>query len=393
MKNIKPPKYAVEALRRLERRGYEAYLVGGCVRDTVLGRRPNDWDVCTDARPQEIMNIFHSSRPTGIRHGTVTIRVRGSCLEVTTFRDDGEYLDHRRPDSVSFIRDLMGDLKRRDFTVNAMAMSADGVIIDPLGGLVDAKAHIIRCVGNPDRRFSEDALRMLRALRFSSALGFDIESETIASIRRNSALCGSLAMERVAVELEKTLLSQRPQGAETMAELGLLRSVGQIRPGVCDFSAIALLPRDRRLRWGAACALWERSGVITDPRALLCSLRLDAATVKICSSGCEAARSYPDSALGIKRLVVSLGRDAALCAAAAADTLYGGDRLAALRRILRSGGCLSLKELAVNGAELQAMGFEGTEIGRVLMLLLDQVLEHPENNKKDLLLSLAENCR
>lgn len=393
MKTQKPPEYALEVLRRLNRRGFKAYLVGGCVRDLHMGRRPSDWDACTNALPEQMTEIFRRSRPTGVKHGTVTVCVHGSSMEVTTFRTDGEYLDRRRPESVRFIPDIEGDLARRDFTINAMAMAAGGEVIDLFGGMEDLEARVIRCVGDPDRRFSEDALRMLRALRFSSVLGFDVAPETMAAIKKNAPLCEALAVERVSVELEKTLLSPRPQGAADMAELGLLCSTAELRPGFCDLSPLARLPKDRRLRWAAACALWQRSGVITDPHALLLSLRLDSAAVKLCSSGCAAAPDYPADPLGVKRLIASLGRDAALCAAAAADALYGGRRISVLRNILRSGDCLSLKELAVTGAELEALGFEGTEVGRVLRLLLDYALEHPERNEKGALLSLARSYK
>ena len=171
-----PPKHVKHIMITLQARGYRAFLVGGCVRDMILGAQPQDWDICTSALPEQVMEVFPGSRPTGLRHGTVTVTENAKSVEVTTFRSEGRYADHRHPDSVSFVGDLTTDLSRRDFTMNAIAVSIDGLVADPFGGVEDIKNKLIRCVGEPEQRFEEDALRMFRAFRFSARLGFGLRS-------------------------------------------------------------------------------------------------------------------------------------------------------------------------------------------------------------------------
>lgn len=202
--------------------GCEAHPVGGCVRDLLLGRTPGDYDVCTSARPEQVMALFPRTLPTGLRHGTVTVLTESGAVEVTTFRREGGYADGRRPDGVRFDVGLAEDLSRRDFTVNAMALSTEGEVIDPSGGQADLARRQIRCVGDPDRRFAEDALRMLRAVRFAAQLDFSIEDATLAAIRRNAGRTARVSGERVKAEVEKILLSDRPERAGLLLELGLL---------------------------------------------------------------------------------------------------------------------------------------------------------------------------
>lgn len=211
MPDIAMPQGAKKILKELADSGYKAYVVGGCVRDCLRGEVPHDWDITTSATPDEMHEVFENIKTvdTGLKHGTITvIPNEGELYEVTTFRVDGEYKDNRHPETVEFVRDVEGDLARRDFTVNAIAMDMDGNIVDPFGGEEDIKARVIRCVGDPDKRFSEDGLRILRALRFASALGFKIEDETAESIRRNCHLLENISYERVNVELTKLLLGK-----------------------------------------------------------------------------------------------------------------------------------------------------------------------------------------
>ena len=208
MENITPPKHVLQVLRSLKARGYVAYLVGGCVRDMVLGVHPNDWDICTSALPEQVLEVFPHARPTGIRHGTVTVDINSRHVEVTTFRSEGDYADHRHPSTVHFVGELTTDLSRRDFTMNAMALSPDGLLLDPYGGLEDIRRRCIRCVGEAPERFEEDALRMFRALRFSARLDFSIAEDTLAAISQKAPLASSLAAERVRDEVEKTLLTK-----------------------------------------------------------------------------------------------------------------------------------------------------------------------------------------
>lgn len=207
MTEITPPRYVRRVLNSLSSRGHIACLVGGCVRDMLLGVYPNDWDISTSALPEEVMELFPDTIPTGIKHGTVTVKQGSRRVEVTTFRRDGGYTDHRHPDEVSFVGDLTSDLSRRDFTINAMAVNPDGLITDLFGGIRDLRNGLIRCVGVPGVRFKEDALRMFRALRFSARLGFEIEEGTRMAIEKCAPLAADIAAERVGEELQKLLVS------------------------------------------------------------------------------------------------------------------------------------------------------------------------------------------
>ncbi|WP_286892065.1 CCA tRNA nucleotidyltransferase [Thermobacillus sp.] len=209
-------KDAMPVIERLSAAGHQAYFVGGCVRDALLGRPIGDVDIATSARPEAVMAIFPKHVPTGIRHGTVTVFVKGRSYEVTTFRTESDYDDHRRPSDVAFVDDIRTDLKRRDFTVNAMAMDADGRVIDPFGGMSDLERGIIRCVGSPDERFREDALRMVRAVRFAAELGFRIAPSTWRALRRNAGLLRHIALERVGAELDKMICGADPDRAAAL---------------------------------------------------------------------------------------------------------------------------------------------------------------------------------
>ena len=204
---IEIPSAVDRIIRKLEENGYEAYAVGGCVRDSVMGKKPSDWDICTSSLPEETLECLNAENiiKNGIKHGTVTVRVEGENYEITTFRTDGEYLDNRHPESVTFVRNLQEDLARRDFTMNALAYNSERGIQDYFGGLSDIEKGIIRCVGSPDKRFGEDALRILRALRFSSVLGFDIEKKTAKSIHKNAYLLKNISVERIMSEFVKIL--------------------------------------------------------------------------------------------------------------------------------------------------------------------------------------------
>lgn len=208
--NIKIPSDVLSIIQRLNNEGYESYIVGGCVRDAILGKEPHDWDICTNAIPEDVMDIFKDENviPTGLQHGTVTVCINSIPYEITTFRIDGEYSDNRRPDSVKFSANINEDLGRRDFTMNAIAYNPNIGLIDPFGGVNDIKNRIIRCVGNPDKRFNEDALRMLRAMRFASTYGFLIQQDTENSLHKNKELLNNIAYERVCSELVKMLMGE-----------------------------------------------------------------------------------------------------------------------------------------------------------------------------------------
>ncbi|NCB74919.1 MAG: CCA tRNA nucleotidyltransferase [Clostridia bacterium] len=385
-----PPKYVIKILSRLENRGFSAYMVGGCVRDVIMGRRPHDWDICSSALPDEVLAVFPRSRPTGIKHGTVTVKMSGSSAEITTFRSDGEYKDHRRPEAVQFISGLKGDLERRDFTVNALALSRSGEICDLFGGKEDIGKRLIRCVGEPVRRFEEDALRMLRAFRFSAVLGFEIEPATLAAIRKSAPLSAFLAKERVRDELQKILLSDSPQTMSSVIEFGLIDDLVDDASARPELLSLKKLPKNRALRWAALCALLLNSGVIKESAGFLTLLRLDSACVRNCSVGAKLALECPAAnALSWKKQLAENGAEIAQCTAAACDALYGRGSLRLLRSVIKSGECWSIKQLAVSGDDLIGLGFRGTEVGSVLSLLLSHVLESPSDNDKTLLLSMA----
>lgn len=384
-----PPQYVKNILSKLEMLSFQAFLVGGCVRNIFLGKRPNDWDICTSALPEDILAIFPGSLPTGIKHGTVTIRASGRFVEVTTFRAESAYSDHRRPDSVSFISDLESDLSRRDFTMNAIALSISGIVTDPFCGRADIESKLVRCVGSPADRFEEDALRMFRALRFSAQLGFEIEPGTRAAISDKNSLARNLAPERVRDELEKILLSDRPRVASEAIDLRLLETYLDSGGSPDCLYRLSSLPKQRVRRWSGFCAALSDSGLTSDTAEFLRSLRLDNKTVKNCSLAVSISRNgFPKDSGAIKRLFAKYGAEPVLCAAAAADVFSGGHQKAA-KRVLQSGDCFSLKRLALNGDDLMALGFEGRAIGSALRSLLLHVLDHPDENNRAALLSLA----
>ena len=391
MSVVTPPAYVRQVLAALQARGHSAYLVGGCVRDMILGVHPQDWDVCTGALPDEVLALFPGSRPTGLRHGTVTVVLGSRHVEVTTFRRDGSYADHRHPDEVSFVGDLTADLSRRDFTINAIALPLDGLIVDPFGGVRDIRDRIIRCVGEPAARFEEDALRMFRALRFSARLGFEIEPRTLAAIAEKAPLAAALASERIRDEVEKLLLTRQPEKLAVLIGAGLLDAFLR-RPGPDEFRLLRLnaLPRRPLWRWAAFCVLLEEAGCIDSAEAFLLALRLDSRTVRCCADCAALLRTAPPSKRADwKRLLRRYGVESADCAARVHDALFGGSCRRQLREVLRSGECFSLKHLAVGGDDLLALGLQGKALGDMLNFLLDYVIEFPENNRRELLLGLA----
>lgn len=357
----------------LERSGYEARLVGGCVRDTLLHRRPNDWDVATAAPPEAVTELFERTVPTGIRHGTVTVLYGGSACEVTTYRVEGAYSDHRRPDSVRFTSRLEEDLSRRDFTINAMAMDASLAITDPFGGREDLSRRLIRCVGDARERFTEDALRMLRAVRFAAQLDFALDSAALEAIAGCAPLCSALSPERVAAELRAVLASRDPDMVWLMADLGLLNVWLTPREG--ERTHLSALPRCARL--AHFCSDLSRCGSITSTDTFLLSLRMDTRSVKICSATAEIIAS---GSRDYKRLLRDYGEDAVLAA-------YPKSRR--LRAVLRSGECWSLASLAITGGELAALGYAGRELGEELRRLLEHVIDCPEDNRPEILCKLA----
>ncbi len=365
---------AREILRVLSEAGERACLVGGCVRDLLLGRPVHDWDISTSARPERVQALFAKTIPTGIRHGTVTVLLRGTPFEVTTFRSDGSYSDGRRPDHVCYVSQLGEDLARRDFTINAMAMDADGTLTDLFGGREDLRLRRIRCVGEARQRFEEDALRMLRALRFSAQLGFSVEEQTARAIRDCAPLCARLSRERIRDEMEKTLLSPRPETLAQMIAWGLLQSVGLSRCG--DLGALGAVAPERLTRWAQAKHML--------PELDLSLLRLEKHAVRVCTEA-AALCGQMDTRLDCKRAIARCGWESAGLAAA----LCGKEGL--LQEIAASGECVTRAQLAVRGSDLE--GCAGAAVSQALERLLQHVLEKPQDNTRERLLALLrEKC-
>ena len=387
------PAYITAVCARLEQAGHAAYLVGGCVRDLLLDRRPRDWDLASAAAPEEVLALFPRSEATGLRHGTVTIHWGPGKAEHTTFRREGTYSDHRRPDRVDFVADLETDLSRRDFTINAMALRA-GALTDPFGGRGDLERGLIRTVGDPERRFSEDALRMFRAYRFAGRFGFALQAETEAAIYRCAPWAEALARERVYGELCEILEGPGPDRFWDAADAGLLGSrLEHFAPPLPrPARSLRSLPRD--CRWCAAGVWLTIAGCINAPETFFRSFRPPERLCRLWSESAAAVLSgVPETELDWKRFISQNGWDAARLSARVAAFLGQRGSLAVLRRIRRSGDCLFPRELALSGGDLAALGLRGPEIGAALRRLLDHVLEHPAENRRDRLLEWMEHWK
>ena len=391
MAAITPPKYVRQVLFTLQGRGYPAYLVGGCVRDLLLERRPHDWDICTAALPEQVLALFPDSLPGGRRPGAVTVAIGSRRVEVTSFHTDAEEGEHRNPDRVAFVGELTEDLRRRDFTMNSIALAADGLLADPFGGVQDIREKRIRCVGEPALRFEEDPLRMLRALRFSAKLGFTIEINTLLAIQDKAPLAAALPPERVREELEKMLLTEAPETVQPLMEMGLLDAYLRDRPAAGpQWRRLRRLPRRALYRWAGLSVLLCRFGAIKSVGDFLRALQLDERSIRCCEAAEQLLREpLPATPFGWKKALHTWEVQGVSCAAAVSDALYGGQSGRELRAVLRSGECFSLKHLAVTGEDLLALGLRGRDLGEMLNFLLEYVMEFPENNRRDLLLSLA----
>ncbi len=389
---MKYPEYVEKIIDRLESRGYEAYIVGGSVRDMLLGREPHDFDVTTSALPEQILAAFEDFRtiPTGLKHGTVTVLSEGECVEITTFRIDGEYLDSRRPESVEFTSDVASDLSRRDFTVNAMAYSHSRGLVDPFGGREDIDKQVIRAVGEPTKRFGEDALRIMRAFRFSAQLGFRIDDQTLRAAGELSGKLENIAMERIASEFLKLICSKNPKiTLELMREYGIFKFVTEgYAPSERTISALAEAPTSERVRLGifmSECDT-EKAGEIL--RGLKLSNKL-ISNSKTIARGCALPLFGNDA--DARRFIGSHG-ELAVDTLAAALALCNTDKNfeALVLENLSKNNCTNGKGLAINGSHLVKLGAEGRDVGRILSALLERVIERPEDNTEKILLAMAK---
>ena len=373
------PENVQSFLLYMERQGFQAFLVGGCVRDGLQELSPHDWDVCTNAVPQELKALFPKALTYGMRHGTMTVNWQDLLIEVTTFRSEGTYTDHRRPDRVLFVNDLYTDLARRDFTINAVAMDARGQLHDPWCGLQDLKSRKIRAVGNAETRFQEDALRMLRAIRFSAQLGFEIEAETRDAILQCAPLAAALSAERVAQEIEKTLLTEHPEYVAEMISSGLLKH--WISETVQDDPRkLNRISPERIRRW---CGL----GLLFNNNGFLNILHLDRKVIQACDACFQLRKQTNRDALFWKQAIHQFGK---VLPAIAADVLSAWDSSSddeILHKIVSSGDCCTISELSVRGEDLLELGLNGKMIGEALEKALRYVWKYPDRNEREHILA------
>lgn len=437
---INIPQKAAAILDRLHEAGHEAYVVGGCVRDSILGTEPDDWDITTSASPEEVKQVFSRTIDTGIEHGTVTVRMGGENFEVTTYRIDGRYEDHRHPDTVRFTRSLEEDLKRRDFTVNAMAYNEQDGLVDLFDGMGDLTRRTVRCVGDPCERFDEDALRVLRAVRFCAKLGFSLDPGTREAAKQYAPSLRFVSAERIRTELEKLIVSPHPEDIEMAYECGITAVVlpefdaemtavqnnahHHLTVGQHTIRTLMASPQDRLIRLTMllhdcgkpVCQTIDEKGIYhyhghAAPGALLARkilrrLKYDRATERDVVQLVENHSLYPPlSDEGVRRAVVQLtprlfpyfllvkradirGQNPEV---QAKKLQYMDDVEEIYHHILERGDCLSLHDLAVTGDDLirEADIPRGKAIGTILGTLFDEVLDDPALNRREYLLTRA----
>ena len=436
---LKIDKNAEKLLSELESCGFEAYMVGGCVRDSVMGREYHDIDITTNALPEDILRVFCSYKviPTGIKHGTVTVLCDGEPFEITTYRIDGTYTDHRRPDSVEFTSDITADLARRDFTINATAMDKNGSVIDPFGGISDMKEGIIRCVGDPKKRFSEDALRIMRAVRFASQLGFVIDDDTATAIHDMKDLLQNISNERIRDELDKIVCGKNSTSVLLEYSDVITSVIPEFKPSIGldqrspyhkytvwehTVRAIGFAPEnDVKLRrtllfhdiGKPACMKLDETGrghfkqhdrvgaEITEK--VMKRLHYDTKSISYSTALIANHSKKLRGRADVKKMMYRIGDELffALTEMKKCDNsaknefvleenLYF-DKLADTgREIIAGNECRSLGGLDINGSELVALGLKGAEIGEMQHKLLELVMEDELPNEKEILLKYAE---
>lgn len=407
---IKMPAHVAMIINILESNGYEAFAVGGCVRDAIMGRTPHDWDITTSAKPEEIKALFHRTIDTGIKHGTITVMISGVGYEVTTYRIDGEYTDGRHPNEVTFTNNLIEDLKRRDFTINAMAYNDRAGIVDAFDGIADIENKTIRCVRVATERFAEDALRILRALRFSAQLDFSISEDTCEAIKSLGANLKLISKERIQTELDKLITSNNPDRIILIAKYNLGSFIFEDASSLTNdsdtftkiISVMNLLPADHHLRW-SALMLFEN-----DPGHVLKKLKFDNKTIDISSRLIKAINfPIPNSKTKLRHMIVKFGKDlfdsylfTFIDAVSHAGFYTAGTAAEIVHlksmydEIVSAGDCLSVKDMAITGKDLISEGFEpGKTLGEIINYLFDLVLNNPSLNDYETLLTFAKNYR
>ncbi len=384
---------ALECLHQLNRAGYEAFLVGGCVRDLLRGVIPHDYDICTSAFPEETCRIFQNDQVilTGLHHGTVTVLKEKHPFEITTFRTDGEYTDFRHPDRVTFTSSLKTDLSRRDFTMNAIAWNPQSGIYDPFNGQKAVREQKILTVGNPFTRFEEDALRMLRAIRFEACLGFSIERSVITAIEQKAEKIKFISRERIREEITKILLSKNPsKGIRRLLSLLGKELFGESVSSLMSCDILDHITASEPLRYAAF--LMQTSA----PLQILKGLRPSSELIRAVDTILQTIKNeYPLTPAGARFLCHDAG-SLALDVAELIDALKGTNSKPSIyqlvKKTLEYREPVALSSLAITGEDLLRLGIpSGPEIGRILNALLSIVLESPENNNKEFLLQAATN--
>jgi len=434
---IQVPKDVMFIIKHLEEAGYEAFAVGGCVRDTILGRNPQDWDITTSALPMQVKELFNRTIDTGLQHGTVTIMIGKTGYEVTTYRIDGEYTDSRHPEKVEFTSNLIEDLKRRDFTINAMAYNPDCGLVDAFDGIGDIERKVIKCVGNPEDRFTEDALRILRAVRFSAQLGFDVEESTKIAITKLSENLVHISKERIQAEFEKLITSDNPSKLKDAYELGITKWVFEefdsmmeceqrtpyhmYNVGEHTIKVMENVPKEHYIRWAALLHDVAKPIVRTtddDGRdhfkkhakegkvlatAIMKELRMDNKTIGIVSRLVEVhdyIQGRKMTEIAVRRSINKIGNDiypmflTLVEADSAGKSEYGKSigkeeleyYKTMYKMIIERGDCYCTKMLDITGKELIEMGIEpGPKMGELFDYLLEEVMINPDLNRKEIL--------
>lgn len=436
---IQLPKEVNNIIQTLTDAGFEAFAVGGCVRDSILGRIPEDWDITTSAKPQQVKALFKRTIDTGIQHGTVTIMKNGVGYEVTTYRIDGEYEDSRHPKNVEFTENLVEDLKRRDFTINAMAYSHQVGLVDEFGGIEDLKNKVIRCVGNATNRFEEDALRIMRAIRFAAQLGATIDEDTMDAIKKLSANLSNISAERIQVELNKLITSDHPELMMLAYELGVTQiimpefddtmGVEQANIHHCydvgthTIVSLKNIPNDKVLRLTmlfhdmgkvhtktvdeAGVNHFHGHNYVSEKiaRSILTRLKYDNNTINMVT---KLVRYHderiPPNDVDVRKAIVEMGRDVLEIlpfvqrADALAQSEYNREeklnRIEEVKKvfsqILERGDCTSLAMLALKGKDVMDLGVkQGKAVGEILHILLEKVVVVPALNDREVLKNIV----
>ncbi|MDD3569787.1 MAG: CCA tRNA nucleotidyltransferase [Lachnospiraceae bacterium] len=390
------PRDVAWILKKLNENGFEGYIVGGCVRDAIMGIEPHDWDMTTSATPQEIKRIFSHTVDTGIKHGTVTVVLNGENYEITTYRVEGDYQDCRHPSHVSFTRDLHEDLLRRDFTMNAIAYCQSEGYVDIFGGISDINERVIRGVGDASERFREDALRMLRAVRFSVQLNFDIEEKTKEALKENAELIEKISAERIREELTKTITGNALNRLPVLWETGLLKHISLELCNSVEKNSEDIIYQLKGIEKNTVMAYAVFLQFMDIPKAknVLQSLKFDTKTMRLAKTVLNNMKvEIETSSAQVRKFAARIGTEAL-------ETLYkvklaGGENAAekaleTLKRVIEDGDCISVKGLALSGEDLMGIGVEkGKAIGNILNELLEMVLENPKMNNKETLLKTA----